>query len=62
MTDKEQRAHDLALQAVNAVLILGGNPTDDYDRLKNHQSNENIFSVYANFYREFLYRLDHEQL
>lgn len=58
MTDNEQRAHDLALTAVQAIFNKG-NIEDDYELLENHSSDENIFSSYQSFYREFLWRLNH---
>ena len=64
MTDNEKRAHDLALTIVQEVLsrYSDHDVQNEYEMLKAHDSDENIFTVYVNHYREFLYRINHLDL
>lgn len=64
MTDNEQRAHDLAVAAMQVALSTTGDKglLEAYTRIKDHNSQNNPFSIYANFYREFLWRIEHETL
>ena len=64
MTDNEKRAHDLSMAFVHELLsrYTDHDLQNEYELLKDHSSNENIFTVYVNHYREFLYRINHLDL
>lgn len=62
MTDNEQRAHDLALAAVQAIFNKeSGTMLNEDLKLLQQSGDENVFNLYQNFYDAFLARLNDQQ-